>query len=117
MVYEYRALVTQLPAKALQPSAMFLITVRFCQPPCRQAYRTIMLSYAGVCSLWIPLLAWMMPSHSFRVGMLYLVRRDWTFEVRLRTGTALPAALASLPNRPPLVAAAFLPVVVAVSPV
>ena len=45
-----------------------------------------MLSYAGVCSLWIPLLAWMMPSHSFRVGMVYLLRHDWTFEVRLRTG-------------------------------
>ena len=45
-----------------------------------------MLSYAGVCSLWIPLLAWMMPSHSFRVGMVYLRRRDWTFEVRLRSG-------------------------------
>lgn len=52
----------------------------------RAAYRTIMLSYAGVCSLWIPLLAWMMPSHSFRVGMMYLMRRDWTFEVRLRSG-------------------------------
>ncbi|KAL4450614.1 hypothetical protein ABPG77_000970, partial [Micractinium sp. CCAP 211/92] len=51
----------------------------------RQAYRTIMLSYAGVCSLWIPLFAWMMPSHSFRVGMMYLRRKDWTFEVRLRT--------------------------------
>lgn len=45
-----------------------------------------MLSYAGVCSLWIPLFAWMMPSHSFRVGMMYLRRKDWTFEVRLRTG-------------------------------
>lgn len=45
-----------------------------------------MLSYAGICSLWIPLLAWMMPGHSFRVGMLYLMRKDWTFEVRLRNG-------------------------------
>ncbi|EFN50524.1 hypothetical protein CHLNCDRAFT_139004 [Chlorella variabilis] len=50
------------------------------------AYRTIMLSYAGICSLWIPLLAWMMPNNSFRVGMVYLMRKDWTFEVRLRTG-------------------------------
>ncbi|PSC74625.1 Large neutral amino acids transporter small subunit 4 [Micractinium conductrix] len=51
----------------------------------QSAYRTILLCYAGVCSLWIPLLAWMMPSHSFRVGMVYLKRSDWTFEVRLRT--------------------------------
>ena len=58
------------------------------RPPAarRSAYRTILLCYAGVCSLWIPLLAWMMPSHSFRVGMVYLKRSDWTFEVRLRTG-------------------------------
>ena len=61
---------------------------------CRAAYRTIMLSYAGVCSLWIPLLAWMMPSHSFRVGMVYLKRADWTFEVRLRSGAAAVAAAA-----------------------
>lgn len=51
----------------------------------QKAYRTIMWCYAAVCSLWIPLLAWMMPSHSFRVGMMYLRRSDWTFEVRLRT--------------------------------
>lgn len=51
-----------------------------------------MLSYAGVCSLWIPLLAWMMPSHSFRVGMMYLMRGDWTFEVRLRSGECHAAA-------------------------
>ena len=55
-----------------------------------------MLCYAAVCSLWIPLLAWMMPSHSFRVGMMYLRRSDWTFEVRLRTGELLLFARSSM---------------------
>ena len=63
---------------------------------CRKAYRTIMWCYAAVCSLWIPLLAWMMPSHSFRVGMMYLRRSDWTFEVRLRTGELLYAACSDM---------------------
>lgn len=65
---------------------MALVEVSWLPLPCRAAYRTIMLSYAGICSLWIPLLAWMMPNNSFRVGMVYLMRKDWTFEVRLRTG-------------------------------
>ncbi|KAL4854004.1 Large neutral amino acids transporter small subunit 3 [Chlorella vulgaris] len=65
---------------------MYLLTLVFeSTGASRASYRTIMLCYAGICSLWIPLLAWMMPSHSFRVGMVYLVRRDWTFDVRMRS--------------------------------
>jgi MFS family permease len=46
------------------------------------AYQAVLLGYAGICALWIPLVAWMMPNDSFRVGMVYLLRNDWKFEVR-----------------------------------
>lgn len=51
----------------------------------RNAYRGVLLGYAGICALWVPLLAWMMPNDSFRVGMVYLLRNDWRFEVRQRS--------------------------------
>ena len=95
-----------LSPKAPTSSRALSLLAPSCQTRCRQAYRTIMLSYAGVCSLWIPLLAWMMPSHSFRVGMVYLVRRDWTFEVRLRNGAALAARRPGLSAWPRLAPAA-----------
>ncbi|KAL4517173.1 hypothetical protein Ndes2437B_g06781 [Nannochloris sp. 'desiccata'] len=46
------------------------------------AYRAVLLGYSGICALWIPLVAWMMPNDSFRIGMVYLLRDDWKFEVR-----------------------------------
>jgi MFS family permease len=49
------------------------------------AYRAVLLGYAGICALWIPLVAWMMPNDSFRIGMVYLLRNDWKFEVRQRS--------------------------------
>ena len=51
----------------------------------QSAYRGVLLGYSGICALWIPLLAWMMPNDSFRVGMVYLLRNDWKFEVRQRS--------------------------------
>lgn len=49
------------------------------------AFQGVMLGYCGVCALWIPMLAWMMPNDSFKVGMVYLMRKDWRFEVRNRS--------------------------------
>lgn len=37
-------------------------------PPRRAAYKAVMLGYAGVCALWIPLIAWMMPNDSFKAS-------------------------------------------------
>jgi hypothetical protein len=56
-----------------------------CVPPRSNAYRGVLLGYAGVCALWVPLLAWIMPNDSFRVGTVYLLRDDWQFEVRQRS--------------------------------
>lgn len=53
--------------------------------PCRNAYRAVLLAYAGICALWVPLLAWIMPNDSFRIGMVFLLRDDWRFEVRQRS--------------------------------
>ena len=87
IAWQYTPQAQSLPA-ALHGRSLLTLPLAHAVPAvlCRAAYRTIMLSYAGWCSLWIPLLAWMMPSHSFRVGMVYLKRSDWTFEVRLRSG-------------------------------
>lgn len=52
----------------------------------RGAYRGVLLGYAGICALWIPLIAWMMPNDSFKVGVVYLMRSDWKFETRNRSG-------------------------------
>lgn len=51
----------------------------------RAAYRGVLLGFSGICALWIPLIVWMMPNDSFRVGTVFLLRKDWRFEVRLRT--------------------------------
>lgn len=49
------------------------------------AYRGVMIGYAGICALWIPILAWIMPNDSFKVGHMFLLRDDWKFEVRSRS--------------------------------
>ncbi len=49
------------------------------------AYRGVLLGYAGLVALWAPLVAWTMPYDSFRVGMVYLLRDDWRFDVRQRS--------------------------------
>ena len=48
------------------------------------AYRATLLAYAGICALWMPLMLWIMPNDSFRIGMVYLMRPDWKFEIRNR---------------------------------
>jgi hypothetical protein len=58
------------------------LTVGLCR---RNAYRWVLVGYAGICALWIPLIAWVMPNDSFRVGMVYLSRPDGTFETRQRS--------------------------------
>jgi hypothetical protein len=52
---------------------------------CRSAYRGVLLGYTGICAAWVPLLAWMMPNDSFKVGSVYLWREDWHFETRKRS--------------------------------
>ena len=54
-------------------------------PSCRNAYRGVLLGYAGVCALWVPLLSWMMPNDSFRVGSIYMMRPNGRFEVKQRS--------------------------------
>jgi MFS family permease len=49
------------------------------------AYRAVLLGYSGVCALWVPLIAWMMPNDSFRIGMVFLLRNDWKFDVLQRS--------------------------------
>lgn len=49
------------------------------------AYRGVLLGFAGVLALWIPMILWMMPNDSFRVGTVFLLRNDWKFEVKQRT--------------------------------
>lgn len=34
----------------------------------QSAFRGVMLGYSGICALWIPLLAWMMPNDSFKAS-------------------------------------------------
>lgn len=46
----------------------------------------VLMGYAGLCALWIPLSAWMMPNSPFRVGQVYLLTSKWRFEVRQRSG-------------------------------
>lgn len=46
----------------------------------------VLMGYAGLCALWIPLSAWMMPNAPFRVGQVYLLTKKWRFEVRQRSG-------------------------------
>jgi len=48
------------------------------------AYTWVLIGYAVICALWAPILAWMMPNDSFKVGEIYLLRNDWRFEKRLR---------------------------------
>ncbi|KDD76078.1 hypothetical protein H632_c366p1 [Helicosporidium sp. ATCC 50920] len=51
----------------------------------RGAYMGVMLGYAGICALWFPLMAWIMPNSPFRVGQVFLFcKRSWRFEVRNR---------------------------------
>ncbi|GAB4813661.1 hypothetical protein N2152v2_000707 [Parachlorella kessleri] len=49
------------------------------------AYKGVLIGYSGVCAFWIPLIAWMMPNDSFKVGVVYLMRKDWRFETRNRS--------------------------------
>lgn len=51
----------------------------------RAAYRGVLCGYAGICALWIPLVAWMMPNDSFKIGHIFLLRDDWKFEIRQRS--------------------------------
>lgn len=48
------------------------------------SYTWTLVGYSMLCGLWIPLLWWMMPNDSFKVGEIYLLRDDWKFEKRLR---------------------------------
>lgn len=50
----------------------------------RAAYTWVLIGYSFICGLWAPLLWWMMPNESFKVGEIYLLRNDWKFEKRLR---------------------------------
>ena len=50
----------------------------------KAAYTWVLIGYSFVLALWIPLLWWMMPNDSFKVGEVYLLRDDWRFEKRLR---------------------------------
>lgn len=70
----------------------------------RGAYLGVLLGYAGICALWIPLSLWTMPNDPFRVGQVFLFRtHDWSFEVRRRAdleqlysrGTALQDFIAA----------------------
>jgi len=49
------------------------------------SYTWTLVGYSFICGLWIPLLWWMMPNDSFKVGEIYLLREDWKFEKRLRS--------------------------------
>jgi len=48
------------------------------------AYTWVLIGYSFILALWIPMLWWMMPNDSFKVGEVYLLRDDWRFEKRLR---------------------------------
>ena len=37
---------------------------------CRKAFRNILIVYASVCSLWIPLNFWVMPWHALHIGQV-----------------------------------------------
>jgi hypothetical protein len=50
----------------------------------KAAYMWVLIGYSFILALWIPLLWWMMPNDSFKVGEVYLLRDDWRFEKRLR---------------------------------
>ena len=50
----------------------------------RGAYVGVLVGYSGICALWAPILWWMMPNDSFKVGDVYLLRDDNRFETRLR---------------------------------
>ncbi len=50
----------------------------------KAAYTWVLIGYSFILALWIPLLWWMMPNDSFKVGEVYLLRDDWRFEKRLR---------------------------------
>jgi hypothetical protein len=50
------------------------------------AYKGVIIGYAGICALWLPLEAWMMPNDSFKVGSIYLMTPKWRFERRQRNG-------------------------------
>lgn len=49
------------------------------------SYTWTLVGYSFLCGLWVPLLWWMMPNDSFKVGEIYLLRNDWRFEKRLRS--------------------------------
>ena len=49
-----------------------------------KAYTWVLIGYSFILALWIPMLWWMMPNDSFKVGEVYLLRDDWRFEKRLR---------------------------------
>lgn len=83
-----RGLVTSVFVAGFTGSAIimyFLLLIFQDAGSTQNAYRGVLLGYAGICALWVPLLAWMMPNDSFRVGMVYLLRKDWRFEVRQRS--------------------------------
>ena len=48
------------------------------------AYTWVLIGYSFILALWVPLLWWMMPNDSFKVGDVYLLRDDWRFETRKR---------------------------------
>lgn len=48
------------------------------------SYTWTLVGYSFLCGLWAPLLWWMMPNDSFKVGEIYLLKDDWRFEKRLR---------------------------------
>lgn len=60
---------------------------------CSAAYRAVLLGYSGICALWMPLVLWLMPNDSFKVGMVYLFRPDWRFEMRQRSGREMRCLL------------------------
>lgn len=37
---------------------------------CRLAYRNILIVYAAICALWIPINFWMMPWHAIQIGQV-----------------------------------------------
>ena len=52
----------------------------------RAAYTGVLVGYGGLCLLWVPLAAWMMPNEPFQVGQVSLLNRRWRFIVRQRRG-------------------------------
>lgn len=49
----------------------------------RVAYRNILIVYAAICGLWIPINFWMMPWHALQIGQILLFH-NWQFKVMHR---------------------------------